>query len=272
MNGLRPKLIYATNGKLRIWREPTKTEEFVIGADTSEGRVRDRGAGKSKLGASIMTDRPDRSAAVVLEKETGEHVATWHGWIDPVEFAVCLGALGLYYNTALLVPEINSMGVAVVSKLVDDIQYPRIYRSRVIAQVSADPLTNTFGWRTTQANRPLLIARIHEQLNTEQLWTHDPVLIDELRTMEYDEIGVPRARGKNKDDLVMALGMALQGRYELLHGQLDEAAEEHPDVDPETKRIWSLVQQNLHGTDRSRPGRSPSLPRCRVSGLGVRRT
>lgn len=272
MNGLKPQLVFSQTGKLRIWREPVAREEYVIGADVSEGKVRDRGSGKSKLGASIMTDRPDRSAAIVLEKETGEHVATWHGWIDPVEYAVALGALGLYYNTALLVPEINSMGIAVVSKLIDDIRYPRVYRSRVVAQVTADPLTNTFGWRTTQANRPLLIARIHEQLNTDQLWTHDPVLIDELRTMEYDEIGTPRARGKNKDDLVMALGMALQGRYELLHGQLDEPEDEHPDVDPDTKRVWDLVKKNLHGSNRmGHPGRV-SLPRCRVSGLGVRRT
>lgn len=272
MNGLKPKLVHSPSGKLRIWREPTGSEEFVIGADTSEGKVRDRGSGKSRLGSSIMTDRPDRSAAVVLEKETGEHVATWHGWIDPVEFAVCLAALGFFYNTALLVPEINSMGVAVVAKLTDDLQYPRIYRSRVVAQISADPLSNAFGWRTTQSNRPLLIARIHEQLNTGQLWTHDPVLIDELRTMEYDDIGVPRGKGKNKDDLVLALGMALQGRYELLHGQLDEPEEENPDVDPETRRIWDLVQRNLNGMDRSSPGRAPSLPKCRISGLGLRRT
>lgn len=242
--------------KFRAWREPLEKEEFLIGADVAEGRVRDRGLQGPKTGAFVMHDRPDYSAAVVIERETGEHVATWHGWVDPVEYGVVLAAIGVMYNGALIVPEINGPGIAVVHKLVDDLRYPNIYENKVWGRASDDPITDNYGWRTSLQTRPLLIARIHEAINSRKLFTQDSQLVSELRTMEYDENGTPRARGKNKDDLVIALGLALQGRYEALYGTLGAGRqEEKKKLRPQDDYAWALVKRHLsnHGSRTNRP-------------------
>lgn len=211
-------LVPGRAGNLRIWDDPLEGKRYVIGADVSEGKVRDKPSNRIRRTAQTE-DRPDFSAAVVLEVESGEHVATWHGYLAPIHFAVALAAMGWYYSGALLVPEINGPGLGVIEHLVRVIGYLNIYTSKIFgmeAMVGEGELA--FGWRTTGPTRGILINRIEEAISGGTLNTRDRLLAKELRTIQFDDMGVPRARGSDKDDLVMALGLALQGRYELLVG------------------------------------------------------
>jgi hypothetical protein len=207
------------SGRLSVWEEPREKAKYVIGIDVAENRVRDRNSiarGKPLMGL----ERPDFSCAIVLDLETAFHVATWHGNIDVTEYGIVCAALGRYYNDALLVPEVNGPGLAVVETLSKMVGYQPLYRSKLVNRVDLDPLGTEWGFRTTMHTRVLLIAQIQSLINYGQLFTKDANLVKEIRTMEYDESGTPRGRGRNKDDRVMALGLALIGRSEIMNGTL----------------------------------------------------
>lgn len=208
-------------GHVRLWDWPLEGREYVMGVDPAEGVVRDRGTINKKIARDPIfgSDRPDFCAAVVLDRETGEHVASWLGYQEPFDFARSLMALALVYNNALMAVEINGPGYAVLQILVRDLHYSNLYRSAHYGNVRHDDKEIEFGWRTNDVLRPLLIARVHA-LRESGWMTRDPVLTKQLGTMQYDENGKARAKGHDKDDLVLALAIGLQARHESLSGML----------------------------------------------------
>lgn len=251
----RPVTVESPAGDLLIWDWEKPGTRYVIGADVAEGKVRDIGAGKRMPGSSFLSDRPDYSAAIVIELETARHVASWHGYCPPSEWAGALVALSKIYNDAFLVPEINGPGLAAVDVMVRVLRYPNLYRRKTWgADIQGEWSTGEWGWCTSRVTRPLLIQRVHEWLKSE-VGTRDPGLIKELRTMEIDEQGTARARGKNKDDRVIALGLALEGRYELLHGTTSSSiAEGSSRLDSFEAAVWDRVkEQQKHGRSRNGP-------------------
>lgn len=239
----------------------------MIGADVAEGRVRDK---QMRVRNSITTERPDYSAAIVLERESGTHVATWHGYLSPIHYAVVLAALGWHYNRALLVPEINGPGLGVIEHLVRVIGYPNMYTSKIFGMELMEGGEVCFGWRTTGPTRGILVNRIEEVIASNQLNTRDRMLAKELRTFQFDEQGVPRARGSDKDDLVLALGLALQGRYESLVGSV--RTEQVKPVRGPDDWVWEKRRLELEASERRQHARNRSLGRFPGAGrrLGFR--
>lgn len=244
-------------GRLRVWDPPASGHRYVIGIDTAENRVKDIGQTGRKVAYSWADDRPDYSAMCVVDKEHGIHVATWHGYLEPPDFAHCAAALGLYYNTALLVPEVNGPGLVVVDRLIAQVRYPNVYRSRLFNRVEGEPFGNAFGWQTNAVNRELLLAKVRDMVNSGEPFTRDPKLIKELRTLEYDERGVPRARGSNKDDLVFALALALQGRHEELYGTLKPEQDLYKDLPGQDRMVWKHIKRKTRERDLATRNRSP---------------
>lgn len=238
--GLKVVPTESPGGKLRIWDWPDPQRRYVIGADAAENVVRDRAMLGAKATFNYLDDRPDYSAAIVLDMESQKHVATWHGWEDPGDWAVTLAALGYLYNTALIVPENNSIGNAVLHVLTRQIRYPSIYRSRQFNVIGAG-LTQEWGWRTTTNTRGILIRNVQDLYGARIPFTRDEQLVEELRTMQYDERGTPRAKGKDKDDLVFALALALQGRNEYHSGTLVQQTNAEPIT--RDQQVWAKVQQ-----------------------------
>lgn len=249
---LLPQLTPTATGSLRIWDHPGDCE-YVIGVDVAEGRKRDRRALERRTGVSYGDDRPDYSAAIVLELVSGLHVATWHGYLSPDEFAGVVAAMGIYYRNALLVVEINGPGGAVIERLNTTLQYDNLYRSRMFNVLDMDPWQPKFGFRTDASSRKVLMMHVHAALNSQQLFTRDERLIHEMRTMEFDDQGTERGRGKNKDDLVFALALALQGRYTsvgLNGGQ--EAPAPKSGEERYAAQVWEHVKEKQDGKRSSR--------------------
>lgn len=211
-----PVLTVSPTGDLRIWDHPVSGQEYVLGADVAEGKARDVSMQAKKKLYKYSDSRPDYSAIVVLEVVTGLHVASWHGYLSPDEFAVAVAAVGFYYNKAHVVVELNGPGLAVLTRLQEQIRYDNLYRQRYFNTYDRDPYAPQFGWQTNRMNRKILITHIHSALNSGSLFTRDAALVDELRTLEYDDQGTERARGKHKDDRVFALALALEGRHAVI--------------------------------------------------------
>jgi len=259
-------------GQYLEWAEPQDSNRYVVGVDVATGKVKDINAQRRRPGMfGSGRDKPDYSAVVVLDVETCQHVASWHGYIEPFDFAVVVGAIGWRFNKALLVVEVNGPGISVVDSLVQHIKYPRVYQRNIYNRVDGVQESQEWGFMTTQTTRPLLVSKLQAAVSDGTLRTHDTELIDEMRTMEFDEKGVARARGRNKDDRVIALGLALHGRSEILYGRevvRDDPYRDLPDYD---RRAWKQVIERRKQNERDRfPGtglvrsRFERLPRLQL--------
>lgn len=175
--------IYETrfNGALRIFNQPEEDMSYFIGADVATGRSRDYSA------FSIM----DRY---------GEEVACFKGKMSTEQFAELLMEMGYRYNTALLAPEVNDIGLAVVSDI-QKADYPNLYYSQKILkekkkrEPKVEPVP---GWLTTSKNRPVIIDELEEDIRKEEVEIKDPFFVQEAYTFIYDESNKPVALGKGR--------------------------------------------------------------------------
>lgn len=155
----------------RIYKMPVPGRVYVVFGDVAEGVA------------------GDGSSAHVLEKVTGETVATW--WSDttePGDFGTVLAVLGYMYNSAVIAPERNNHGHATLERLTSIIKYPNLFYHD----------DGRLGWNTTAASRPVLWDELHHAIAEKAAWTPDAATLSECRTLIRDGDGKPRARGKRK--------------------------------------------------------------------------
>jgi hypothetical protein len=177
-------------GPLSVWKEPLPTTAYCIGADVAEG-----------LGHG------DYSSAHVIDAETGEIVAHWHGHVEPDLFGSdILYNLGLWYNMALIGVENNNHGLTTL-KALQRTGYRNIYRQRRLANRSPQA-TEILGWRTTASSKPLAIDELAKSLRDDEIILMCEKTIAELRTFVREENG--RMHGSPHDDRVMSLAIANQ--------------------------------------------------------------
>jgi len=98
---------------LEVWVHPHAQHGYVMGVDTAEG-----------LGHG------DYSCAHVLDLNTGELVASWHGHIPPDALADEVLSLGLWYRDALCCVEANNHGLTTITQL-RQLGYPNLFRRRM---------------------------------------------------------------------------------------------------------------------------------------------
>lgn len=174
---------------VQIWVPPDPQHRYCIGADVAEG-----------------LDHGDYSDAAVLDANTGELVAKWHGHIPPRDFATQLDLLGRYYNFALVGCEANNHGVSTIDQL-RELKYPRLFRKRTIGE-TLKKTTIKWGWHTTRQSKPLMIDGLDQAIREGSVIIYDRHTLGELRTYVRDEKG--RLHGSPHDDRVISLAIAVQ--------------------------------------------------------------
>lgn len=190
------KLASVSKGEVSIWRLPEEGQEYVIGADTSEGIA-----------------GGDYASAQVLNCATMEQVASVHGHIQPYEFANLLNALGHYYKKATLCIEVNNMGYRVQDHLIREHMYPRLHQWRGRPDKIKLQMAHMYGWATNVWSRPILIGAGQRALNHNLCTIHEDGLLTELVHFSRNDDGKYEAE-VGHDDRVMALLMALRSREE----------------------------------------------------------
>lgn len=188
-----PYVIEDSIGPIKIWDMPEKTEEYVIGADVAEG-----------------LENGDYSVADVIRVRDMKTVARFRSnRVDPDQFAHTLDKLGRFYNWALIGPEINNHGLAVVQRL-RDLFYSNLYkREKGLDEVFESP-TSKFGWKTTSATKPLAIDYLAEAIREGLVKDEDIVFVQEAFSYVRDERGRTNAEKGTHDDTIMAKAIALQ--------------------------------------------------------------
>nr|DAT61543.1 MAG TPA: Terminase large subunit [Caudoviricetes sp.] len=177
---------------LKIWEKPKPYKEYVIGADVAEGL---------KGG--------DFSVATVVDISTMEVVARWRGHCDPDKFGQILGALGTYYNYALIGVEVNNHGLTTVQKLRDTF-YTNLYkRDRGYDEEWETPTVN-LGWKTDMRTKRLMIDDLIKLVRERVIKDKDIVFINEAFSYVRDERGRMNAEEGSHDDVVMSTAIAYQ--------------------------------------------------------------
>jgi hypothetical protein len=174
------------NGNLRLYEPPIPGKTYYIGADVATGLSEDFSA------FSIMT-------------REGKEVGCYKGKIVVGSFAELLMELGNKYNKAVLAPEANDVGLAVVSKI-QEAGYPNLYYSTAILKKRVEfghwgdglDTEKRPGWYTTGKNRNTIIQNLEEDIRLGRITIRDPFFVTEAYTFIYDERNKPIAQGKNK--------------------------------------------------------------------------
>lgn len=182
------------DGALWIWREPVEGHEYIIGADCAEG------VGKSG----------DSSCFQVLDTGTLEQVAEFYSnKVAPHVFAQILHRIGLYYQSATIVVENNTVGGAVLNGLVNDLAYEVLYYE------NRKGLAPKAGLKIGPQNRSIVLEGMQHRLMNGTVRINSRRLVYELNTFIYSaQHRRAEARKGYHDDAIMALALAIHVRDE----------------------------------------------------------
>lgn len=191
------------NDGVQVWQKPRPGCLYVVGADVAEGK--DAG-----------NDRYDYDAAVVLEWQTGTHVASLHGQWPLDLYAQMLGTLARQYNNALLGVERNNHGHAVLEHLLhnDALRYDRVYEHDETDQLKdlSGKRAYKAGWPTTAKTKPIMEQEIASWITARSLVNYDAGFWDECLSYVRHGDGKTGAQNGTHDDRVVAHMIALQMR------------------------------------------------------------
>lgn len=173
-----------------VWSYPIPGRQYVISADVARGDAR------------------DFSAFHVIDTEDCEVAAEYMGKVPPEKLADMLAEWGKKYNDALIVPENNTFGYFVNTKL-RDAGYKRLYyhgcRGNPFTYVPLDP-SELPGFPTNQKTRVQILAKLEELIRNGQLKTYSQRLYDQLQAFVWNG-NKPMASKDSYDDLIMSLAI-----------------------------------------------------------------
>jgi hypothetical protein len=176
-----------------VWKYALSEHQYIISADVSRG------------------DAADYSAFHVIDATKSEVVAEYKGKLPPDQFAILLNEAGMRYNKALLCPENNTYGYAVVMKL-KELEYPNLYykkqKDKFADMYSGNSSIHKIGFTTSSQSRAQILTKLEEAIRNKQVRVFSSRLYDELKTFVWKGTKAQAQKGKN-DDLVIALAIGI---------------------------------------------------------------
>jgi hypothetical protein len=173
-----------------VWKYAMGDTKYVISADVAAGST-----------------ESDYSAFHVIDTHKSEVVAEYKGVLPPDKFAQVLAEAGRKYNQALLCPENNTYGYAVIMKLLE-LGYENLYYLDNRHRYAIEKDITKIGFNTNSKTRPQILTKLEEMLRNKQVKIYSSRLYDELKTFIWKNNKAQAQRGKN-DDLVMSLAIGL---------------------------------------------------------------
>tara|TARA_R100000995_G_scaffold63412_1_gene32773 strand:+ start:917 stop:2458 length:1542 start_codon:yes stop_codon:yes gene_type:complete len=169
------------NNRMRVWKDPEPFYDYIIGVDTALGRGR------------------DYSAAQIINMYNGEVVAEFYSNKTPIdEFASILNKEGIYYNTANLIVERNTVGNHVLDLLYNKLEYENLWHDE----------RGLTGFQVTMKNRETILSELEESIRTNVLKINSERTLNELNTFVITNSGKITADNGKHDDLIMSLSLA----------------------------------------------------------------
>jgi hypothetical protein len=184
-------------GRTRKFAEPIDGMAYSIGADVAEGLA---------LG--------DLSTFCVIDQNKNQ-VAQFGGKLHPRDFGRMLCRAGVYYNTAILVPEVNNVGISTIDAI-KDAMYPQIW-VREVEEIRGEEIQKRIGWHTSAKTKMKALNQFVADYRDEVFKVWDERLLKEMTMLVTEDNGNVILNGK---DYVVSAMLALQGLEQVvLRGQ-----------------------------------------------------
>jgi hypothetical protein len=175
-----------------VWKYSLSEHDYIISADVARG------------------DSKDYSSFHVIDVGESEVVCEYKGKIPPDQFALLLAEAGKRYNNALLCPESNTYGYAVLVKL-QDIGYSNIYFAKEKDKFDVLYGNGSIGKAgfTTQGNsRNKILTKMEQVIRNKEIKIYSSRFYEEIKTFVWKNNRAQAMREKN-DDLVISLAIGL---------------------------------------------------------------
>jgi hypothetical protein len=182
-----------------VYKLPEQDKLYVLGCDISQG-----------------VEGGDYSVATIIDRITGEEVASYRKLVAPDILGYVLDKWGRKYNNALMVVEANNQGLTTLSML-KHLMYPAMYYRQSGFDKLSMNLTDRLGWRTTQSNKYLLIGDLQKAVRDKLLIFHNRHLMNEMMAFQVNSAGEMEPESGFHDDAIMASAIAYQG-FKVLYG------------------------------------------------------
>jgi hypothetical protein len=195
------KMIQVPGGIYVEWEAPIPGEEYVLGADTSEG----------VLGG-------DPNGYGIMRRSNGLQVASLHGWFTPRVLAEKIRDAHVRYPGLFIGVERNNHGHAVLlelENLVPEFGQPHYlggdlyYHSSSAGSHSRMP-SGKPGWDTNGQTRPVLLDGLSDALLTGSLLVNDRLMLDECLRFKKQANGKFECKSPDHDDSIFKWGIAYQ--------------------------------------------------------------
>lgn len=177
-------------GHTRIFKTPVKGAEYVVAGDPKRAT------------------EGDFAAIQVLNRRTWEQVAVYREKVDPITFGEVMMNFGVYYNTALLAPEIEGGGYATIG-VIQARNYPKVFQHQK-AEAMPGQVDNWYGWHTNWKTKNQAVGTLKKVVVDKLITLHDRQTYNEMKNY----VSLPGGKFGNgelvdHDDLVMALGIGI---------------------------------------------------------------
>lgn len=179
---------------LKVFKVPEVGKKYSVGADVAEG-----------------VEQGDFSSAFIMDAETREQVALFHGRLDPDLFGNILVDLAEIYNNAIITPEMNSIGFATLNAIKQR-DYLRVYMRSHYDEIQDSKETSKMGWRTTSATKKQMLYKLVAFYREDEIKINDIGLLREMSQLVHESNGDVELTGK---DRVVAACLSCMGLDQL---------------------------------------------------------
>ncbi len=184
----------ATQGGMDVYEQPQKDRTYCIVADTAQGKAQDYSA----LSVFDITEIPYRQVAKYRDNK-----------ISPMLYPNVVYNIGIRYNTAWTLIEVNDVGQQVAEALHFELEYENILMCSMHGRAGQKVgggfgKNNQLGIRTSKQLKRIGCAALKEMIETDKLIVPDFETIAELTTFSSKHNSFEAEEGHH-DDLAMTL-------------------------------------------------------------------
>lgn len=187
-------------GRLLVFEAPAKGRKYLISADVAQGIVVEDNEDGERGG--------DYSVAHVYDWQTGRQVAVWRGRIDVDLYANVLDILSRWYGRAVIAPEENNHGLAVI-KALQRLNANVYMREKLdVSSTYAHLVTDRYGFQTNEKSKAVAISALVRLFRIGSITLNNTNTLKEMSTFVHHPNGAMGASRGQFDDEVMAAAIA----------------------------------------------------------------
>jgi phage terminase large subunit-like protein len=142
---------------------------------------------------------------------SGEQVCTFNRNDVPVyKFAKIAYDLGYYFNYCMYLPERNTYGLDLITRLRKEMGYIQMLKIKRFDKIKGQKIWD-YGWYTDNVSKSKLVMDLKEVFETGMILVNDRETLDQMRIFQEHNGSFGNAKGSdNHDDLVDSLSLAVQ--------------------------------------------------------------